>query len=66
MSARRAEVDADQPQHRLVDHAQIGLDRRLRRGVAAVHAEVDRDVQHPRALGEIHARGRRCRSTRCA
>ena len=31
-----AQIHADQAQHRLLDHAQVGLDRRPRGGVAAV------------------------------
>ena len=60
---RGAQVDADQAQHRLVDHAEVGLDRRLGRGVAAAHAEVDRDVEHPRRPRGSPCRGRRCRSS---
>ena len=52
---RGLEVDAGEAEHRLVDHAEIGLDRRARLGIAAVHAEVDGDVEHARALGKIHA-----------
>ena len=55
MSARGAEVHAGQAQDRFVNHAQIGFDRRPRRGVAAMHAQVNGDVQHPRAFGKIHA-----------
>ena len=51
----RGEVNAREPQHRAVDHPQIGLDRRLGRGITAVHAQVDRHVQHPRSLGIVHA-----------
>ena len=50
----RAEVDAREANHRLRDHPEVGLDRRARGRVAAVHTEVDGDIQHPRALGEIH------------
>ena len=50
-----AEVHAGQAQHRFIHHAQIGFDRRPRGGIAPMHAEVDRDVQHLRALGIIHA-----------
>ncbi len=49
-----AQVDAGQAEDRLVDDAQVGLDRRARSGVAAVDAEVDGDVEHPGALGVIH------------
>ena len=48
------EVDARQADDGFVDDAEIRLDRRARAGVAAVHAEVDGDVEHARALGEIH------------
>ena len=50
----RAEVDADQAQHRLVDDAEVGFDGRARRGVAPVHRQVDRDVEDARAFGEVH------------
>ena len=49
------QVDARQAEHRLVDDAEPGLDRRLRLGVAAADAQVDRDVQHACPLGKIHA-----------
>ena len=51
----RGEVDAREPQHRAVDHPQIGLDRRLGGGITAVHAQVDRHIEHPRPLGIVHA-----------
>ena len=52
---RRAEINAGQSQHRFLDHAQVGFNRRTWRGVAAMHAEINRDIQHARAFGEIHA-----------
>ena len=55
----RLQIDADQPQDGPVDDAQVALHRRLRRAAVrltrAMHAQVDGDVQHPRAFGEIHA-----------
>ena len=54
-SAVCAQVDAGQAQERLVDHAEIGFDRRARRRVAAAHAQVDRDVEDARAFGIVHA-----------
>ena len=36
-------------------HPHARLDRRPRAGVAAVDAQVDREVEHPRALGIVHA-----------
>ena len=50
-----AEVHARQAQHRFIQHAQVGFHRRPRDGIASMHAEVNRDVQHLRALGIIHA-----------
>ncbi len=47
-----AQVHAHQPQDRLVDHAQIRLDRRSRRAVAPADGQVDRDVQHARPSGK--------------
>ena len=52
---RRPEIDADQAQHRLVDHAQIDFDGRPWARIAAAHAQVDRDIEDPRAFGIIHA-----------
>ena len=40
---------------RLFDHAQVGLDRRARRGVAAVHAQVNGHVEHLGPFGVVHA-----------
>ncbi len=51
----RAEVNAGEAQHRLVNDTQIRLDRRARRGVASVNAEVNRDIEDARAFGKIHA-----------
>jgi len=48
-------IHGREPEHRFLEHPQPGADRRARGGIASVHAEVDRDVQHLRALGEIHA-----------
>ena len=50
-----AQVHAGQAQNRFVNHPQAGLHRRLRRGVAPVNAEVNRDIEHARAFGKIHA-----------
>jgi hypothetical protein len=50
-----AEVHAGEAQHRLLDHAQAGLDRRGWFPVAAVHGEIDRNVEHFGALGIVHA-----------
>ncbi len=63
-----AQIDAGQPQHRLVDHAEVRLDRRPRvaGSSAAAHRQIDRDVQHARAFGDNPCPGRRCRSSRCA
>ena len=52
---RGLEVHAGEADDGLVDDAEVRLDRRARLGIAAVHAEVDGDVEHPRALGKIHA-----------
>ena len=49
------QVDADQAQHRFVDHPQAGFDRRLRTARRAVQREIDRDVQHPGAFRGVHA-----------
>ena len=51
----RVQIDADEPQHGLIDHAQIRFNRRLGRAIAAADGEIDRDIEHPRAFGEIHA-----------
>ena len=49
------QIDARQAQNRLVDHPEVGFHRRLGRVPAgAAHAEIDGDVQHPRAFGKIH------------
>ena len=50
-----AQVDAGQAQNRFVNDAQIGFHRRARRGVPAMHAQIDGNIQHPRAFGKIHA-----------
>ena len=50
-----AEVRAGQPENRFVNDAQIGFHRRARRGVPAMHSQINGDIQHPRAFGEIHA-----------
>ncbi len=50
-----AEIDAGEAQHRLLDHAQAGFHRRGGFLVAAVDGEIDRDVEHFRALGIVHA-----------
>jgi hypothetical protein len=52
---RGTEIDTGQAQHGLFDDSQISLDWRTRRSISAMHTEVDRDIQHPRALGKIHA-----------
>ena len=62
----RAEIDAHQPQHRLVDHAQPRLDRRLRRRRRG-RARRDRSRRSARArLRDNPCRGKRCRSRRSA
>ena len=58
------EVDAGQAQDRLLDDAEVGLDRRARGVVAAVDAEVHRDVQDLARPRGSPCRGRRCRSSR--
>ena len=50
-----AEIHAQQPQHRLVDHTQPGLHRRLRDRIAPMHSQVDGHVEHLRPLGKIHS-----------
>jgi hypothetical protein len=50
----RSKIDAHQPQHRLIDHPQISLHRRLGSGIAPQHRKVDRHIQHPRPLRKIH------------
>ncbi len=52
---RRAEVNADQAEQRFLDDAQVGLDGRARRGVTSMYPQVNGDVEHLGALGEIHA-----------
>ena len=55
---RGLQVDAGEAQHGLIDDAEVGLHRRLRHGIRrgrAAHGEIDGDVQHARAFGEIHA-----------
>ena len=49
------QIHAGQADNRLVDDAEKRLDWRARAGIAAVHAQIDGDVEHPRALREIHA-----------
>ena len=49
------QVDAREPQQRFGDHADARFDRWLRMGVAAVDAEVDRDVENLRPLGIVHS-----------
>ena len=52
----RPQVDADQPQDRLVDHPKKAFHRRTRIPTALpTHGQVDRDVEHPRTLGIVHA-----------
>ena len=51
---RGVEVDARQPQQRLVDDPEIDLHRRPGGRVTAVHAEVDRHVENAGGLGAIH------------
>ena len=49
------QVDACEAEDGLIDDAEPGLDGRLRLGVAATDAQVDRDVEHAGPLGKIHA-----------
>ena len=49
------EVDAGEADDGFVDDAKIGFDRRAGRGVAAVDAEIDGNIEDAGALGEIHA-----------
>ena len=63
---RRAQVHADQAQQRFFDDPQVGFDRRARRGVAAMHAEVNGDIEHLGPFRESPCPGRRCRSSRNA
>ena len=54
----RAQVYAGEAQDGAVDDAEVGFDGRLRSGrvaVLAAHAQVDRDVEHARSFGEVHA-----------
>ena len=48
------QVDARQAQHGLIDDAEPGLHGRLGSARAA-HAQIDGNVEHARALGEIHS-----------
>ena len=65
MSALALQVDAGQAQHRLVDHAEVGFDRWLRRASRA-RARPDRSRRSARArLPGNPCPGRRCRSSRC-
>ena len=48
------EIDAHQAQHRLVDDTQPRFHRGLG-STRTAHAQVDGDVQHARAFGEVHA-----------
>ena len=52
---RGPEIDAGQAEDRFLDDAEVGLHRRARDVVAAVDAEVHRDVQDLRPLGVVHA-----------
>ena len=49
-----AEVDAHQPQQRFVDDADVGFDGRARFGIAAMHRQIDGDVEDARAFREVH------------
>src|SRR5581483_301240 len=51
-----AQVDTDQPEHRFFDHPQVRFDRWFRSCIPPVHAQIDRNVQHLGAFGEIHAK----------
>ena len=53
---RGPEIHADQPEHGLVDDAQVSGDRRPGVGIAAVDTEVDRNVEDLGSLGKIHAK----------
>lgn len=50
-----AEVDGGQSQDRVVDDTEEGLDGRAWGGIEAMDGEVDRDIEHASAFGEIHA-----------
>ena len=52
---RGFQVHAGETQNGLVDHPEVGLHRRLRLRIAAVHGQVDRNVHHPGAFRIIHA-----------
>ena len=60
------EIDAGQAEHRLRQHADVALDRRLGGRVALVHAQVHGDVEHPRALGIVHSEEENVRPTAVA
>jgi hypothetical protein len=49
------EVDAGEAQHRFRDYAHIAFDGRPDLLVAAVDGQIDRDIGHARAFGEVHA-----------
>ena len=49
------EVHAGEAKQRLLNDAQVGFHGRFRLAVATMHSEIDRDIQHARALGKVHA-----------
>ena len=51
---RGVEVDARQPEQRLVDDSKEHLHRRPGPGIAPVDAQIDRHIEHSRRLGAIH------------
>src|SRR5439155_9488025 len=51
---RSAEVNAGQAQEGFVDGAQVRFHGRFGGGVASVHGQVNRDIQHSGAFGIIH------------
>ena len=51
---RGVEVDARQPEHRLVDDPEEHLHRRPGKDIAPMDAQIDRHIEHPCRLGAIH------------
>ena len=51
----RSEVHRGEAEHRFIEHAQPGADRRAGRCIASVDTEVNGDVQHLGSLGIVHA-----------
>jgi hypothetical protein len=59
-----AEIHTGQAEKRFVDDAEVRLDGGLGSGIAAMDAQVDRDVKHAGTLGVVHAQEENVAPTR--